>query len=158
MSFQGEEGGGGEQSPSWCWSDYGDHLHLLGQYPVLPACLPLLQSRSEVWTMSHHSVCTFLPLLATLNIKYSCRSQKQVTQCNQIKSKQNARSGANSEHKRVKNVARVSFPSLLNVSNFVDLTEEWELMKRLLYHIYYSQAITYVSTTADEYKSFKQKE
>ena len=125
---------------------------------MLPACLPLLQSRSEVWTMSHHNVCTSLPLLAALNIKYSCKSQNQVTQCNQNRSKQNVRSGANSAHKHVKNVAGVSFPSLLKVLNFVDLTEEWELMKRLFYRIYYSQAITHASTTADEYKSFKQKE
>lgn len=125
---------------------------------MLPACLPLLQSRSEVWTMSHHSVCTSLPLLATLNIKYSCKSQNQITQCNQIRSKQNVRSGANSAHKHVKNVARVSFPSLLKVLNFVDLIEGWELMKGLFYRICYSQAITHASTTADECMSFKQKE
>jgi len=64
------------------------------------------------------------------------------------------RSGANSAHKHVKNVTRVSFPSLLKVLHFVDLTEEWELMKCLFYRICYnkSQAITH------EHKSFKQKE
>jgi len=68
------------------------------------------------------------------------------------------RSETNSAHKHVKNAARVSFPSLLKVLNFVDLTEEWELMKGLFYRIYYSQAITHASTTADECTSFKQKE
>jgi hypothetical protein len=67
------------------------------------------------------------------------------------------RSRANSAQKHMKNVARVSFPSLLKVLNFADLTEEWELMKCLFYRIYYSQAITHASTTADDYKSFKQK-
>lgn len=107
--------------------------------------------------MSHHSVCTSLLLLATLKISTAVSLKIRLYNVIKSEAKQNVRSGANSAHNHVKNVARVSFPSLLKVSNFVDLTEEWELMKCLFYHICYTQAVTLSSTTRDEYKCLNRK-